>query len=208
MNEATTGAILGIFGATGSLIGVWLLMQGVSGPGKDGVRPGRLAWCLHRSKHLGLTLLGAMAGAGAIVSGRIESIVARAPMWIFGLAGLLALVGMNSMRRSCSIAAREIVEHHGRRVEAATGSDQFGSVLWENYVEVGGYVAKLEEVAGRVPPAVRAPADERARVERILVRGELREGAPIWVHLDGRWQVSGPAERGNLSGIAKLERLG
>ncbi len=203
--------LLGNLGAVGAAyqltLGVWHFVAHCREHKNGNIPAGCVAFKLDRTRRIGYMGLGTFSGVAALMASRIESIAAALPVALFTIAVGLTVLGSEQVRRSSSMAARELSDGWGRYVEAATGMDQFGQTLWENYLEVSGCVAKLEEVGGRKPPELRAPAAERARSVRVLIRGEVREGRGITVHLDGRWQTTQPAEIGTLEEISRRERL-
>ena len=159
--------LLGNLGAVGAayqlMLGVGHFVAHYREHRNGNIPAGCVAFKLDKTRQIGYMGLGTFSGVAGLMASRIESIAAALPVALFIIAVGLAVLGSEQVRRSSSIAARELSEGWGWYVEAATGMDQFGQTLWEKYLEVNGYIAKLEEVGGRKPPELRAPAAERAR---------------------------------------------
>jgi hypothetical protein len=90
-------------------------------------------------------------------------------------------------------------------VEAGTDIDRFGGVVYSTYIIQGGRSGKLDEVPSSKPPQLRAPADERAEVKKLLIRGEIKTGEPMWVRLGERWVRTKPVEDLSLREISEIE---
>lgn len=162
---------------------------------------------LDRTRYWAYLMLGGLQGAGIYYATGLDTVAGRVPLAVFGIGSLLVNWGTFRMWRMNARVAKAVVEHRGRYVEAATGTDTYGGVLWEKYVEVAGHTVKLDETGSGVGPGIRGPANERAEPVIVLVRGDLVEDKVAHVHIFGRWLETGPAERGTLDKVAARERI-